>query len=45
MTTKKDEDLPQGPRSNKLISYLNGIEIFFLKILILGIFVVVEGLK
>ena len=45
MITKKDEGLGRGPRSKELISYLNGIEIFFLKILILGIFVVVEGLK
>ena len=40
MTTKKDEDLPQGPLSNTLTSYLNGIEIFFLKGLILGCFAI-----
>ena len=45
MTIKKDEDLGEGPRSSKLISYLNDVEIFFLKLLILGIFVVVEAIK
>ena len=48
MITKKGEDLPQGPRSKELISYLNGIEIFFLKGLILGgfaIFALSEWIK
>ena len=45
MPIRKDEGLGEGPRSNTLTSHLNSIEIFFLKILILGIFVVVEGMK
>lgn len=33
------------PQEHYAIYYFNSIQIFFLKILILGIFVVVEGLK